>query len=170
MLKKLSIISFILLVSTVAFAQNKSVYSSLDTEKCKATKNSSDDGYEGICKGVGGFNLELSEGDLRQNIKVISPTKKMFDLNLWQIYSGFSAVGDKAEWRMKGAVPTALIVRFNVSENPEDSTVITSYLIVSKVSKTSACVVDVVKPSKTQNADAQKIADKASTMACRKSE
>ncbi len=168
MLKNLSIITFILLISTVAFAQNKSTYTSL-AAKCKATKQSSDDGYVGICEGVGGFKLEVSEGDLRQNIQVISPTKKKFDLGLWSIYSGFSSVGEKAEWRVKGTVPTALIVRFNVSD-AEDSSKITSYLMVAKVSKTSACVVDVVMPGKTQNAEAQKIADKALTMACRKSE
>ncbi len=158
-----------MLISTVAFAQNKSTYTNLAADKCKATKESSDDGYVGVCEGVGGFKLEVSEDDLRQNIKVISPSKKKFDLGLWNIYSGFSSVGEKAEWRMKGSVPTALIIRFNVSD-AEDSTKITSYLMVAKVSKTSACVVDVVMPSKTQNADAQKIADKASTMACRKSE
>jgi hypothetical protein len=168
MLKKLSIITFILIISTVAFAQNKSTYTSL-AAKCKATKESSDDGYTGICDGVGGFKLEVSEGDLRQNIKVISPSKKKFDLNLWSFYGGFSSVGEKAEWRVKGTVPTALIVRFNVSD-AEDSSKTTSYLMIAKVSKTSACIVDVVMPSKTQNADAQKIADKASTMACKSSE
>jgi hypothetical protein len=169
MLKNLSIMTFILLISTVAFAQNKSVYTNLSADKCKATKESSDDGYVGICDGVGGFKLEVSEGDLRQNIQVILPNKKKFDLNLWGFNGGFSTVGEKAEWRMKGTVPTALIIRFKVSD-AEDSAKITSYLMVAKVSKTSACVVDVVMPSKTQNADAKKIADKASTMACRKSE
>jgi hypothetical protein len=169
MSKNLSIIAFILLVSTVAFAQNKSTYTSLAADKCKVSKESGDDGYIGICEGVGGFKLEISEGDLRQNIKVISPTKKKFDLNLWGFYGGFSSVGDKAEWRVKGTVPNALIVRFSVSD-AEDSSKTTSYLMVAKVSKTSACVVDVVMPSKTQNADAQKIADKASTMTCKKVE
>jgi hypothetical protein len=169
MLKKLLIVSFVLLVSTVAFAQNKSTYTNLAADKCKATKESSDEGYVGLCEGVGGFKLEVSEGDLRQNIKVISPSKKKFDLNLWSFYGGFSSVGEKAEWRVKGTVPTALIVRFNVSD-AEDSSKTTSYLMIAKVSKTSACIVDVVMPSKTQNADAQKIADKASTMVCKSSE
>ena len=167
MIKNLLIISFMLLVSTVAFAQNKSVYTSTIAEKCKATKESSDEGYIGICEGVGGFKLELSEGDLRQNIKVISPSKKRFDLNFGSFFGGFSSIGEKVEWRVKGTVPTALIVRFKVSENPEDSSIITSFLLVAKVSKTSACIVDVVKPGKTQNADAQKLADKASSKPCK---
>lgn len=169
MLKKISVISFILLISTVAFAQNKSVYTNLSAEKCKATKESKDDGYVGICDGTGGFKLEVSEGDLRQNIKVISPSKKKFDLNLWGFYGGFSSLGEKAEWRMKGAVPIALIVRFKVSD-AEDSSKITSYLMVAKISKTSACIVDVVNPGKMQNEDAQKIADSASKMACKNPE
>jgi hypothetical protein len=159
-----------LLASISAFAQNKSVYTDLRAEKCKTSEQSSiEDGYVGICGGVAGFALEISEGDLRQNIQVISPTKKKFDLGLWTLYSGFSSLGEKAEWRMQGALPTAvpvaLIVRFKVAD-AEVADKITSYLIVTKISKASACVVDVVLPSKTQNADAQKVADKAATMAC----
>ena len=63
--------------------------------------------------------------------------------------------------------PFALIVRLNVSEDVEDTSKTTSYLIVSKITKDFACVTDVVKPSKDQNVQARKLADSSSQRACK---
>src|SRR5438034_2777090 len=46
--------------------------------------------------------------------------------------SNFSELGDRAEWRMKGKTPVALIVRLKVSDQG-DAKPQTSYLIVSKI-------------------------------------
>ncbi len=70
---------------------------------------------------------------------------------------------------MKDAVPVALIVRFNVADI-EDSTKSTSYLMVSKISKTAACVTDVVQPGANQNETARTLADAASTKPCKSTE
>lgn len=169
MTKKFIIIGcFILAFSVFATAQNKSIYTSLETKACK-TIEQSDEGagwYRGECPGAGGYKLEVTEGDIRQSINVITPANKKFDLDFSMVSSAFSSVGAKAEWRMKGKVPVALIVRFNAS-NPENPDKNTSYLIVSKISKTESCITDVVKPSKTQNAQAQKLADAAATKPCK---
>lgn len=160
-------IGILLFLSVGVFGQAKSVYTSTDAKDCKAAKESSDDSYIGICKGIGGYKLELLEGDLRQTINVIAPNKKKFELNLWSVVSsGFSSVQPKVEWRLKGTIPFALILRFNASEDPADSTKITSYLVVAKVSKKSACVTNIVKPSKTQNAEAQKLGDASASTPC----
>ncbi len=168
-MKKIIIIgSLILAFSAFASAQNKSVYTSLDTKTCK-TIEQSDEGsgwYRGECKGVGGYKLEVTEGDIRQSINVIASPKKKFELNFSQVSGAFSTVGAKAEWRMKGKVPVALIVRFNASD-PEDSNKTTSYLVVSKISKTNSCITDVIAPGKNQNADAQKSADAAAIKPCK---
>ena len=171
-MKKILLASnLILIFALLGLAQNNSVYTGTTAKDCKATKESKDDGYIGICKGVGGYSLELLEGDLRQTVNVITPNKKKSELNLWSnVSSGFSSVGAKAEWRMKGIAPMALIIRFNASENPEDSTKITSYLVVSKITKTSACITDIVKPGATQNAEAQQLADAAIGKPCKKFE
>ena len=62
----------------------------------------------------------------------------------------FSTLGEKAEWRVKKSdgkeKPFALIVRFNVSENPDKPEKNTSYLVVVKISGESSCITDVVKP------------------------
>ncbi len=168
-MKKFIIIgSLILAFSMVAVAQNTSIYTSLDTKTCK-TIEQSDEGsgwYRGECKGVGGFKLEVTEGDIRQSINVIAPSKKKFELDFSLVSPAFSTVGEKAEWRMNGKVPVALIVRFNASD-VEDSSKTTSYLVITKISKTESCITDVVEPGKTQNADARTLADEAASKPCK---
>lgn len=148
-----------------------SVYTNLNDKSCKTLEadSSGAGSYRGRCPGIGGYKLDLLEGDLRQTINVITPSKKTFELNFWNYFSSFSAIGQKAEWRLKGKTPVALIFRYNVS-NPEDSTKNTSYLMVAKLTKNEICITDVVNPSKTQNAEAQKLADSASAKPCKATE
>jgi hypothetical protein len=96
--------------------------------------------YRGICPGVAGYRLEVTEGDLRQTLNVITPNKKKYELDLSNVSGAFSNLGPRAEWRMNGKVPAALIFRFNANENPEDPSKVTSYLIVAKITKNEICV------------------------------
>lgn len=172
-MKLLFTLSFLLVFSATAFGQKiSSVYTNLDGKSCK-TLESSEEGagwYRGRCVGTGGYQLEVTEGDLRQSVDVVAPNKEKFELSFGSVSSAFSSVGAKAEWRMKGKTPIALIVRFNASENPEDSSKITSYLIVTKITKGDICIVDVVKPTKTQNEEARKVADSSANKPCRVAE
>jgi hypothetical protein len=166
----------VLLGTATIFSQTKkaeSVYTDLASEKCTTIESNSDEGgsYQGECAGVGGYKLEVLEGDLRQTINVIAPNRKKFELELWnKVSSGFSAVGDKAEWRVvrtgKTVKPTALIFRFNASDNPEKPVQNTSYLIVVKITKTSACVTDVVKSAANANETARRLADNSADKPC----
>ncbi len=168
---------FITLFSCVAFGQTKkveSIYTGLSDKDCKAieTPDGGDDGYRGMCKGVGGYKLELLEGDLRQTINVVAPNGTKSELNLWgAVSSGFSSVGNKAEWRVtrkgKTVKPEALILRFNASENPEDSTKITSYLVIVKIAGNTACITEIIKPSTTQNEKARESADASVNKPCK---
>ena len=95
-------------------------------------------------------------------------------MDFWSTVSGgFSAVGEKAEWRVEKTAtkkrPIALIVRFNVSEDPENPEKTTSYLVVSKITANETCVTDVVKPSSNANQQARMLADSAATKACKSS-
>ena len=156
------------LFAVSAFAQNKSVYTSTKTNACRTISQSDKDAgsYEGECTGVGGYKVRVLEGDIRQTINIITPAKKKFELNFWGYYGGFSSIGEKIEWRTKGGVPVALIARFNVA-GAEDSSKSTSYLMISKIGKTSSCVVDVILPSPKQNEEARISADAASTKPCK---
>ncbi len=153
-----------------AIAANSSQYTDLD--KCKLLEaNEQQEWSRELCTGLAGSSLERSEGDLRQSITVIAPNRQDFPLEFSNISGGFSTVGGKAEWRgaiLKGKfVPSALIVRFNVSENPEDSSKITSYLIVAKLGL-KPCITHKILPSKDQNVKARAAADTAAKTVCMK--
>ena len=171
MFKSILFFSLVFVFSTVAFAQNKSVYTELSAEKCKTADvdKGMPGNYSGKCKGVGGYDLEVYLDDERNSIGVVLPSKKTVGLDFWNHFGNFSALGEKAEWRMKGKKPVALIVRLNVSDNGDEKPP-TSYLVVSKINATGACVTDVVKPGKNQNSQAQRLADKASTKPCKKTQ
>jgi hypothetical protein len=150
-----------------------SVYTSLDAKKCKTLESSEDEAgwYRGECRGISGYKLQVTEGDIRQSIDVISPRKKKYELDFTvKVSSGFSSLGEKAEWRVtrKGKIvtPIALIVRYNASENPENSSINTSYLVVSKITKNQICITNVVKPSANANQQARAFADIAATKPC----
>jgi hypothetical protein len=171
MFKRLLALSFVFVSSTVAPAQNRSIYTSLAADKCKtvAVDNGMPGNYSTRCDGAGGYELEVYLDDERNSIGVVLPSEKVVGLGFWNYFGNFSELGDRAEWRMKGKKPVALIVRLKVSDRG-DGKPQTSYLIVSKISPTRACVTDIVKPGKSQNAKAQTLADKASTKPCKKSD
>ena len=169
MFRNLMILLFVFIFQTIVFAQNKSVYTNLSEDKCKT--ESVDQGmpgnYTGNCKGVANFDLEVYLDDERNSVGVILPSKKTINLEFWNYFSNFSALGEKAEWRIKRKKPVALIVRLNVSDRGDEKPP-TSYLVISKISETNACVTDIVKPGKNQNARTRQMADKAITKACKK--
>lgn len=168
----------VLLLLTVGSAQgqtNRSVYTGLEPKQCRTLRSSSAGAgdYEARCRGVAGYTLLVSEGDLRQNVTVVTPRRGKHSLELWTVISGgFSSVGPKAEWRMrteKGQLkPFALIIRYNASEDPEHSERITSYLAVAKITAAEICVTAKIKSGPKANVDARQAADEAATKPCLK--
>lgn len=161
--------AFLFILSPGVEAQNTSVYTDLAEKKCRTVESTSDEGgsYKGVCPGVAGFKLEVVEGDLRQSVNVIAKSGERFELNLWNISGGFSSVGPKAEWRMKGKTPVGLILRFNVNENPDEPNRVTSYLVVVKLTDGGICVTEALRPTRSHNFEARKAADKAADRPCR---
>ena len=176
----LAALVLILFLATATLAQsNTSVYTNLTGRQCKTLKATSAEGgsYEGQCPGVAGYKLLVQEGDLRQNIVVITPNGKKQSLELWNVVgSSFSSLGEKAEWRMKGAgakaLPVALIVRYNVA-NPEDSTRKgTSWLAVVRIGSDASqiCVTESIAPGADQNVKAREAADNSASKPCKTSD
>ena len=165
-----AIIFAVVLLSSATNAQIKSVYTSLSDKVCKTIESNPNEGgsYEGLCPGIGGYKLRLYEGDLRQSINVVTPNKKDHPLDFGSnVTSAFSAVGEKAEWRVKGGKPVALIVRLNSSGDPVNPDRNVSYLVVAKITGNSACITDIVLPTvKNQNARARELADASATKPC----
>jgi len=169
------LIAILSCAATAVAQSNRSVYTPLGDKDCRKIKSAEagDDGYEGRCPGTAGYSLLLSEGDLRQNITIITPKGTQHSLDLWSVVSGgFSSVGPKVAWRLASQegklVRVALIVRYNASEDPESPNKITSYLAVAKISPTTICVTDKISPSATANEDARRAADASATKSCLK--
>ncbi|MBU0656618.1 MAG: hypothetical protein KJ914_15970 [Gammaproteobacteria bacterium] len=150
----------------------ETVYSELEGSSCQDDQGNDEHLAKGRCKGVGGYMLEWEDGDARQTLNVIDPSGNAFPLDLsTNVSSGFSALGAKAEWRVemhgKKTVPMALIVRYNVSEDPEKPEKTTSYLVVSKITPDEVCVTDVVEPGSKANEQARELADVAVSKPCK---
>jgi len=167
------IAALLVTINALAHAQaNDSVYTKLSTKACRTVKSTSAEGgsYVGMCPGVAGYKLQMEEGDLRQNIQVITPAGQKHSLELWSVVgSSFSSLGEKAEWRIKrtGAKgnPIALIVRYNVAD-PENSTKSTSWLAIAKITSAKICVTDKIAPKATANVEARAAADSAGKKQC----
>lgn len=181
-MKKISLLTIaftlVLFQYSTVFAQSsgkfEAIYTDLTAEKCKTIESEAEGAgwYRGECPGVGGYKLELLEGDIRQTINVIAPNGNKSELNFWSdVSSAFSAVGEKAEWRVpknaKNVRPYALIIRYNTNEDPEVPEKITSRLIVSKITPTSACITDIVEPIKNANEKARELADASANKPCK---
>lgn len=173
MKKILLILPFVLLSASAIQAQTpkvSSIYQSLMGKHCKHT-SIVDSGYGfDFCKGVGGYNLELTDADQRTSIKLIAPDKKIFNLEFEAQNSlKMSRLEQKIEWRVvregRKIVPIALITRFEVLESREPIKTV-SYLMVSKITKDSACLTDIVKPSAAANEEARKLADASANKPC----
>lgn len=172
----LTSLSLLIGCAVITAAQtNRSVYTPLGDKQCRTIKSheAGDDGFEARCRGTAGYTLLLSEGDLRQNITVVTPQGAKHSLELWDVVSGgFSSVGPKAEWRIatqdKKSVPVALILRYNASEDPDKPDKRTSYLAVAKITSTEICVTEKIPPGPSANEDARRAADAASTKSCLK--
>ncbi len=161
-------------VSTVA-QTNSSVYTPLAEKQCKTIKgpDPQTNDYEGRCRGVGGYTLIVTEGDLRQNVIVVTPKGAQHSLDLWDVISGgFSSVGAKAEWRMARQngkpAPVALIIRYNANEDPESPNKQSSYLAVTKITDGEICVTDKINPGPKANEEARTAADAAANKPCLK--
>lgn len=154
------------LVACTAAAQPRSVYTALD--RCTTTELNADEGWSTQrCPGTAGYTLLVHEGDLRQSVDVVAPGGAVYPLDFWSVItSAFSSVGPRAEWRVVGRRPVALIVRVNASESPEHPERTTSRLAVARVSARGACVVARVEPAADMNAQARRLADRAARMPC----
>ena len=171
MLKSTVLAVLLACVTTAAGQTSRSVYTPINEKQCRTLKTQEEgyDGFEARCRGTAGYTLLLREGDLRQDITVITPQGKQHALELWGVISGgFSSVGPKAEWRLKASKPVALILRYNANEDPEKPDKLTSYLAVTKITPTEICVTDKILPGPTANEDARRAADASSTKSCLK--
>jgi hypothetical protein len=146
------------------------LYSELEGAACKTVSVDREaGGSTRRCPGVHGYQLLVQDSDARMSIDVVAPDGSITPLQLSSIAGNgaFSSLGPRAEWRPSdGSAPTALIVRFNVFEQPEQPDRPTSYLVVARLAANDTCAVGRIAPGPQQNAQARKMAATAAGMAC----
>jgi len=151
-------------------AKDPGHYTSLAAADCKVIDIDEEaGGSTSICPGMGGYQLRVLDGDARMSIDVIAPDGGRHPLDLWTVASGaFSGLGPRAEWRFTAddRAPTALIVRFEAYEFPEQPERTTSYLLVARLSADDTCLTARIAPGPGQNLKAREAADLAAGAPC----
>jgi len=159
--------ALLLLTSIVAAAQIKSVYTSLDEKHCKNDETISDSlgvyTYNKMCGGVGGYRLALEEDKDRKLVAIVAPSGKTFDAGFGP--DAYNSLGKTAEWRVRNRKPIALIIRID-ERNESGGNVTHSGLAVSKITRSTACVVATVDSSKNWRDQARKLADSSASKPC----
>jgi hypothetical protein len=154
--------------ATPAFAGYDSAYSDFNLEDQKACTfvGEGDPEAEGSsvgpveCKGYGGYVVTFAEGDLRSFVSF--STEVGDQCSFRQTFGGFNSVGKKIEWRLKDGVPIATILRWTVSYDPDDSTKLKSWLVVTRLGDGNSCHVGYVEGGYPQaNEKARWLADTA---------
>ena len=156
------------LYSMAGSALYQSAYTSIDEKDCH-TISTHDLGATQLCKSFAQIDVKVIESDLRQTI-TLERNGTPYPLEFWRkVSSSWSLLGKKIEWRYpKGQAsnPIAMIARFKVSENPDNADDMTSYLVVSKISKDEICPVGKIRPQADQNRLAREMADRSAQMKC----
>lgn len=146
-----------------------SVYTSLAEADCRVLEVDEESGSStSRCPGVAGHVLDVHDGDARVSIDIITPGGKEHPLNYWSVITqAFSSPGPRAEWRMRGGRPIALIVRVNASETTDEGTMRrVSYLAVAKITPAAICVTDRILPAPNANEAARQAADQSASRPC----
>ena len=148
---RLACITFISLLSIAGSAaangRNTSKYSALAGKSCTTHIDDTATGASTTdCPGIQGFRLLVSEDDERSSVSIVTPDRRIFPLNYWDVVTcGFSSLAGKAEWRVANvggkAVPTALIIRVNtVDQNDPEHPRPIPVLAVARITRDTACV------------------------------
>lgn len=153
-------------------AAGHSQFTSIDPDSCKLIEQNVEEGgwSRRLCRGVAGYQLELTDSDLRQDIIVIPSSGQRRELGLTEIVANgaFNALGKAAEWRgADPSKPDMLIVRLGVAADAEATKPDISNLVVARL-QPSACIVAIVPPGAAQNERARAIADGQSTPCLRR--
>ncbi len=140
----------------------ESVYTPLDLDHCK-TLSEDDGGVVLSCKGFRNYPVLYKEGDTRPSVFFGQVPKPVADSG-WETFAPFASVGKTVEWRVKGKVPYAAILRFYLSDPEFNGTNASrekkgQVLVISKVATEEdpeACVIGMVDAL--ENGDANGIA------------
>lgn len=139
--------------------ERASQFTELDESKCKTTYRDDETGdWSGLCPGLGPIALELTSGDLRDDLEIIQAGHKVA-LGIPTIVAGgaFDSIGKTLEWRGPVSGPPDVLVARVLVARP-DGTSDSGRLTVVKLGS-RPCIVAVVPPQAGQSGKARAIAD-----------
>jgi len=99
----------------------------------------------------------------RKLVAIVAPSGKTFDAGFGP--DAYNSLGKTAEWRVRNRKPIALIIRID-ERNESGGNVTHSGLAVSKITRSTACVVATVDSSKNWRDQARKLADSSASKPC----
>lgn len=141
----------------------ESTYTKLDLDGACKPYELYEQGGSFTCPGYAGYSVLFAEGDLRQSV-FYGFVGEWFAEGAFESFSGFNYVSGTIEWRLKGGVPYAAIMRWFISSGEGDGTSEGQVLVISKVAQPGigeGCVVGYVDALENANANvmARDIAD-----------
>ncbi len=150
-------------------AENTSIYTPFDLNKCRQLEKPDEYVFEGswACKGIEGYDIFQSGMDARNGAGFGKEAGN--NCSLLKTFSPFNSTMSPVEWRMKGKTPIAAIERWSVIKDPSsDSQESVTWLVVNKLHDGTSCHMHYVSGSfPDANAAARKAADeKAETFNC----
>jgi hypothetical protein len=136
-------------------AEFSSAYTSLKLDACKLLSKGGEEAQGGTwaCKGYGGLEVHVSEGDARMFVAFGPNAEKQKAFG--QTIPMFNTIGETLEWRLKkdgqGWTPIATILRYrwNVDERKG------STLVVTKLAKDNVCHMAYVEATNNAQANEQ---------------
>jgi hypothetical protein len=156
----------ILLASPVQAETVTSTYTNFDLTKCKVLNKSEEDGGgQWICKGIKGYDVLYSDGDLRGTMAFGRSAE--IQCAAAQSFGRFNSPGDKIEWRMIRGKPIATILRWFTDNGEPDGK--QNWLVVTKINSDEVCrtaIIDTKYPN--ANKVAQLKADASDHFSCTK--
>ncbi len=161
-----TLIALLLLAGTAQAEPITSVYSDFDIAKCKTVSTSEEDGG-GVwkCKGINGFDVIYSEGDLRGTVGFGKYADDQCTSH--QSFGHFNSPGTKIEWRMEKGKPFATIMRWFTDNGEPDGK--QNWLVVTKLNGKDACRTALIDTKYTNaNAVAQQKAESSKNFNCEK--
>jgi hypothetical protein len=142
-----------------AGAARVSQYTQLDDRFCGKENVIEETGdWDRRCRGAGGYQLEWSSGDLRENLTLMRGGKETnLDIPVKVAGGAFASLGRALEWRgPKSGAPDVLVARVHVANAQGKSD--GGRLTVIRLGP-APCVVAVVAPQAGQSGKARAIAD-----------
>jgi hypothetical protein len=145
------------------------LYSDLDLQKCQQIpllESQSGDG-EWLCPGIEGYDVHVSEGDLRTFVGFGKDATAQCAKT--QTFMAFNSLGPRVEWRLKDGKPFATILRWFTSGGPNGD-IKQNWLVVTKLDGKTACHIAYVDTKYTEaNVVARQRADeRAQSFDCEK--